>query len=59
MTGTGVIKAFDLAGKELWMRDLPNDYSTFGMQVSGSSTIRARYVRLSSGGGSQEGECDA
>ncbi len=49
MTGTGVIKAFDLAGKELWMRDLPKDYSTFGMQVSGSSIIRARYVCLSSG----------
>ena len=42
MTGTGVIKAFDLAGKELWMRDLPKDYGTFGMQYGyGSSPLLA------------------
>jgi outer membrane protein assembly factor BamB len=32
MTGTGVIKAFDFAGKEIWARDIQKDYGRFGLQ---------------------------
>lgn len=32
MTGTGVLKAFDLAGAELWARDIQKDYGRFGLQ---------------------------
>ena len=32
MTGTGVLKAFDFAGKELWGRDIQGDYGPFGLQ---------------------------
>src|SRR5580765_2403989 len=31
MTGTGILKAFDFAGKELWMRDVQKDYGRFGL----------------------------
>jgi outer membrane protein assembly factor BamB len=31
MTGTGVLKAFDFAGKELWSRDIQKDYGQFGL----------------------------
>ena len=31
MTGLGILKAFDFAGKELWSRDLQADYGTFGL----------------------------
>ena len=31
MTGTGILKAFDLSGKELWMRDIQKDYGRFGL----------------------------
>ena len=31
MTGTGVFKAFDFAGKELWARDIQKDYGPFGL----------------------------
>ena len=31
MTGTGILKAFDFAGKELWTRDIQKDYGTFGL----------------------------
>ena len=31
MTGTGVLKAFDFAGKELWSRDIQKEYGTFGL----------------------------
>jgi outer membrane protein assembly factor BamB len=31
MTGTGVLKAFDFAGKELWGRDIQADYGRFGL----------------------------
>jgi outer membrane protein assembly factor BamB len=30
-TGTGFIRAFDFAGKELWMRDIQKDYGRFGL----------------------------
>ncbi len=32
MTGTGILKAFDFAGKELWTRDIQKDYGQFGLQ---------------------------
>ncbi len=32
MTGTGILKAFDFAGTELWMRDIQKDYGHFGLQ---------------------------
>jgi outer membrane protein assembly factor BamB len=32
MTGTGVLKAFDFSGKELWSRDIQTDYGRFGLQ---------------------------
>ncbi|MEM7480933.1 MAG: PQQ-binding-like beta-propeller repeat protein [Acidobacteriota bacterium] len=31
MTGTGVVAAFDFAGKMLWRRDLQKDYGPFGI----------------------------
>ena len=32
MTGTGILKAFDFDGNEVWTRDVPRDYGRFGMQ---------------------------
>ncbi|MCA1615968.1 MAG: PQQ-binding-like beta-propeller repeat protein [Acidobacteria bacterium] len=32
MTGTGVLKSFDFAGKEIWSRDIQQDYGAFGLQ---------------------------
>jgi outer membrane protein assembly factor BamB len=31
MTGTGILKSFDFAGNELWMRDIQKDYGKFGL----------------------------
>jgi outer membrane protein assembly factor BamB len=31
MTGTGILKGFDLSGKELWARDIQKDYGRFGL----------------------------
>jgi outer membrane protein assembly factor BamB len=31
MTGVGVLKAFDVAGKELWARDIQADHGRFGL----------------------------
>ena len=31
LTGTGVFKAFDFAGNELWARDIQKDYGNFGL----------------------------
>ena len=31
VTGTGLVRAFDFAGKELWMRDIQKDYGRFGL----------------------------
>jgi outer membrane protein assembly factor BamB len=31
ITGTGVLKSFDFAGKELWGRDIQTDYGRFGL----------------------------
>ena len=38
MTGTGVLKAFDFAGKELWTRDIQKDYGKFGIQFGYASS---------------------
>ena len=32
MTGTGLLRAFDFTGRELWMRDIQKDYGRFGIQ---------------------------
>jgi len=32
MTGTGLLKAFDLAGTEKWSRNIPMEYGRFGLQ---------------------------
>ena len=40
MTGTGILKAFDMAGKELWARDIQKDYGRFGLNWGyGSSPL--------------------
>jgi outer membrane protein assembly factor BamB len=31
MTGVGVLKGFDLAGNQLWMRDIQKEYGRFGL----------------------------
>lgn len=31
MTGTGILKGFDVQGKELWARDIQKDYGQFGL----------------------------
>ena len=31
MTGTGVLKAFDFTGNEVWARNIPQDYGRFGL----------------------------
>ena len=31
MTGTGILKAFDFAGAEVWTRDIQKDYGRFGL----------------------------
>ena len=38
MTGTGILKAFDIAGKELWTRDIQKDYGPFGIQFGYASS---------------------
>lgn len=40
MTGTGVLKAFDFSGTELWARDIQKDYGQFGLNWGyGSSPL--------------------
>lgn len=38
MTGTGILKAFDFKGRELWMRDIQRDYGQFGLNWGYAST---------------------
>ena len=38
ITGTGVLKGFDFAGRELWTRDLQKDYGEFGIQFGYASS---------------------
>ena len=50
MTGTGILKAFDFSGKELWARDIQKDYGQFGLNWGyGSSPLLhgdALYVQV-------------
>jgi outer membrane protein assembly factor BamB len=50
ITGTGILKAFDLAGREIWMRDIQREYGRFGLQWGyGSSPLLhddALYVQV-------------
>jgi outer membrane protein assembly factor BamB len=50
MTGTGVLKAFDFSGNELWARDIQKDYGRFGLNWGyGSSPLlfeNALYVQV-------------
>ena len=50
MTGTGILKAFDLSGMERWTRDIQKDYGPFGLQWGyGSSPLLhgdALYVQV-------------
>ncbi len=40
LTGTGILKAFDFEGKELWSRDIQKDYGPFGLNWGyGSSPL--------------------
>jgi outer membrane protein assembly factor BamB len=40
LTGTGILKAFDFSGNELWMRDIQKDYGKFGLNWGyGSSPL--------------------
>lgn len=43
MTGTGIVKAFDFAGKEFWSRDIQKDYGKFGLNFGygASPTLHA------------------
>ena len=38
ITGTGVLKGFDFAGKELWTRDIQKDHGRFGIQFGYASS---------------------
>jgi outer membrane protein assembly factor BamB len=50
MTGTGILKAFDFAGNEIWGRDIQKEYGRFGMSWGyGSSPLLhedALYVQV-------------
>ena len=50
MTGVGVLKAFDFAGKEIWSRNLQTDYGRFGLNwgYASSPLLRgdALYVQV-------------
>jgi outer membrane protein assembly factor BamB len=40
MTGTGILKGFDVEGKEIWSRDIQRDYGAFGLNWGyGSSPL--------------------
>lgn len=40
LSGTGILKAFDFQGKELWSRDIQKDYGKFGLNWGyGSSAL--------------------
>jgi len=46
MTGTGILKAFDFAGRELWARDLQKDYGPFGLNWGYASSPLLHKDRL-------------
>jgi len=46
MTGTGVLKAFNFAGKEIWARDLQKEYGPFGLNWGYASSPLLHKDRL-------------
>jgi outer membrane protein assembly factor BamB len=38
ITGTGILKAFDMTGNEVWSRDIPADYGPFGLNFGYASS---------------------
>ena len=50
MTGTGILKAFDFAGTEIWARDIQKDFGPFGLNWGYASSPllheRALYVQV-------------
>jgi outer membrane protein assembly factor BamB len=38
ITGTGILKAFDMTGREAWSRDIPQDYGPFGLNFGYASS---------------------
>jgi outer membrane protein assembly factor BamB len=38
MTGTGILRAFDFSGREIWSRDIQKDYGQFGLNWGYAST---------------------
>ena len=55
MTGTGILKAFDFSGKELWMRDIQKEYGRFGLNWGyGSSPMLHRRFAVRAGAARHE-----
>ncbi len=50
LTGTGILKAFDFSGKELWIRDIQKDYGRFGLNHGFASSAllheNALYIQV-------------
>jgi len=46
MTGTGILKAFDFSGREIWARDIQKDYGPFGLNWGYASTPLLHRDRL-------------
>jgi outer membrane protein assembly factor BamB len=50
MTGVGVLKAFDLSGREVWTRDIQKDYGRFGLNYGYASSpllhMNALYLQV-------------
>ena len=55
MTGVGVLKAFDFAGKEIWTRNIQTDYGRFGLNWGyASSPLLQRQRALRAGAARHE-----
>ena len=46
MTGVGSLKAFDFAGKEIWSRNIQNDYGRFGLNWGYASSPLLKHNAL-------------
>jgi outer membrane protein assembly factor BamB len=46
LTGTGILKSFDFAGKEIWSRDIQADYGSFGLNWGYASSPTLHDGRL-------------
>jgi outer membrane protein assembly factor BamB len=50
LTGTGILRAFDFEGKQVWVRDIQKDYGAFGLNWGyGSSAAAVRRFALRAG----------